>query len=230
MDFGYTIVGYYAATLDSDDPYNILLGRLSPSSCYPIFLPNRKISKFRGVSDINEMFTFFRAPVDMTNYISGSFKGHTGVQVLNISLQALYQLKWVHGELDLFKLFTTNGFYIQLLDENENDYFPYRYRFGHPQNNDKWLDENEIWDTKTASVIKVKSHREIIIEVEQKYPGLFKPILVNPKIQNNSSPKIVVSNKSKKKSKPPRDIALTKKYRNQRSKQTFPDWWEVKSE
>jgi hypothetical protein len=103
------------------------------------------------------------------------------------------------------------------------------------------LDHNNYWEG--GRIIKIKSNREIIIDIEQKYPGLFKPIFINPSVPKLFSsktsspikeiiaPQIIVSNKSKKKqSKPPRDVALTKKYRNQRSKQTFPDWWEVKSE
>lgn len=173
----------------------------------------------------------------------GEVRTPRGVQRLHIILPALYQLKWLHGELDLYKLLGVNNFFMFFLDENEKDYFPERLSMGGPPKDtnalSKWLDYNDFWDKKTASIIKVKSNRELIIEIEQKYPGLFKPMFINPSVSkplspktpSHSPPQIVVSNKSKKKqSKPPRDVALTKKYRNQRSKQTFPDWWEVKSE
>lgn len=242
MDYGYTIVGHYESnTCTPSGPF----GEMSPISCYPIFLPNHKTS-FRGVSDLNEMFNLFKAPIDITHFPNGECRIPRGVQRLHIILPVLYQLKWVHGELDLYKLLGVNNFFMFFLDENEKDYFPERLSMGGPpkDTNDtnalsKWLDYNDFWDKKTASIIKVKSNRELIIEIEQKYPGLFKPIFINPsvpkplspKTPSHSPPQIVVSNKSKKKqSKPPRDVALTKKYRTQRSKQTFPDWWEVKSE
>lgn len=189
------------------------------------------------------MFNLFKAPIDMTHY-NGGFRPQSGVQRLHIILPALYQLKWVHGELDLYKLLDVSNFFMFFLDENEKDYFPERLSMGGPPKDtnalSKWLDYNDFWDKETASVIKIKSNRDIIIEIEQKYPGLFKPIFINtsvpkllsPKTPSISPPQVIVSNKSKKKtSKPPRYVALTKKYRNQqRSKQTFPDWREVESE
>jgi len=191
-----------------------IVGFFDYQSTEPIILPNHKIPNYRGFSDLNKMF------IGINNIGGNAMK--------RIILPVLYQLKWVHGELDLYEMCNSGG-YIKLLDENEKDYFASLQLEGKPTGESdmhKWLND----------FIVGKSRKDIIIEIEQKYPGLFKPIFINPSVPKLFSPKtpspqIVVSNKSKKKtSKPPRDVALTKKYRNQRSKQTFPDWWEVKSE
>ena len=237
MDYGYTIVGHYESNTCTPSG----LGEMSPISCYPIFLPNHKTS-FRGVSDLNEMFNLFKAPIDITHFPHGEVRTPRGLQRLHIILPVLYQLKWVHGELDLYKLLNLSNYFMFFLDENEKDYFPERHLgMGGPPKDTNNTNALSMWlgYNHNLSVTKIKSNRDIIIEIEQKYPGLFKPIFINPsvpkplspKTPSHSPPQIVVSNKSKKKqSKPPRDVALTKKYRNQRSKQTFPDWWEVKSE
>ncbi len=78
MDYGYTIVGHYESNTSTPSGF----GEMSPVSCYPIFLPNHKTS-FRGVSDLNEMFNLFKAPIGMTNY-DGGFRPPIGYQRLHI--------------------------------------------------------------------------------------------------------------------------------------------------
>ena len=219
MDYGYTLIGFMGN-----------VGHIA-NSANPLFLPNH---------DIN-------VP-DLMQYIAACMSDVP----LWINLPLLYKLKWVHGKIDFYDL-CHDGYY-KLLDENYENPFKNLPNTGIPLENRlnpsgsipfrdkslmyKWLNDGDTLDPTTLTIVG-RSRKDRIIEIEQKYPGLFKPMFINPSVSkplspktpSHSPPQIVVSNKSKKKqSKPPRDVALTKKYRNQRSKQTFPDWWEVKSE
>ena len=225
MDYGYTLIGFMGTL-----PHSVA------NSANPLFLPNH---------DINVPNFDPRLKSDpLMQYIEHS-RSQSGFGTLWINLPLLYKLKWVHGKIDFYDL-CHDGYY-KLLDENYENPFknlpltniplehPFNLSARITFNKDKslmykWLNDGDFLG---------RSRKDIIIEIEQKYPGLFKPMFINPsvpkplspKTPSHSPPQIVVSNKSKKKqSKPPRDVALTKKYRNQRSKQTFPDWWEVKSE
>jgi hypothetical protein len=157
--------------------------------------------------------------------------------VIYINLPLLYKLKWVHGKIDLYDIGQLGGTIILLDEKYENPFKNLPLTNIPLENKSKmynWLNDGDTLDPTTLTTLIGRSRKDRIIEIEQKYPGLFKPIFINPSpppIKEIIAPQIIVSNKSKKKqSKPPRDVALTKKYRNQRSKQTFPDWWEVKSE
>jgi hypothetical protein len=159
MDYGYTIVGFF-----------------DYQSTEPIILPNHKIPNYRGFSDLNKMFIGI-------NSVSGN-------AMKRIILPVLYQLKWVHGELDLYEMCNIGG-YIKLLDENEKDYFaslPLNHKPTGESDMYKWLNEGDTLDPITRTIVG-KSRKDIIIEIEQKYPGLFKPIFINPSVPKLFSPK-----------------------------------------
>lgn len=201
MDYGYTLIGF--------------------GSSGPIFLQNHAITAISHPM-------YFQP--NLLEPIARFFKANAGGEC-KINLPLLYKVKWIHGKIDLYDIYNVG--YFKLLDEKYEDSLNLPQWGGSEslsmENYTKWLN---------GTTVLGRSRKDIIIEIEQKYPGLFKPIFINPSVPKPLSPKtpinsppIIVSNKSKKKqSKPPRDVALTKKYRNQRSTQTFPDWWEVKSE
>ena len=207
MDYGYTLIGF--------------------NTYGPIFLQNHTIT---AISHPNYFQPNLLEPI--THFFKLITNASAGGEI-KINLPLLYKVKWIHGKIDLYDIYNVGHF--KLLDEKYEDSLNLPPWAGIPgslsmENYTKWLN---------GTTVLGRSRKDIIIEMEQKYPGLFKPIFINPSVPKplspktpiNSPPQIVVSNKSKKKqSKPPRDVALTKKYRNQRSKQTFPDWWEVKSE
>jgi hypothetical protein len=217
MDYGYTLVGFIGTV------------RTIPNTANPFFLPNHEDAMH------NPTLTLMQYIEEVKMY--GAISGIGGSVWVNLPF--LYKLKWVHGKIDFYDL--CHGGHYKLLDEKYKNPFE-----NQPLANIPLEDKSKMYNWLNDGVIG-KSRKDIIIEIEQKYPGLFKPIFINPSVPKLFSPKtpsnspppikeiiapqIIVSNKSKKKqSKPPRDVALTKKYRNQRSKQTFPDWWEVKSE
>jgi len=70
---------------------------------------------------------------------------------------------------------------IYLCDKDEKDLFALHGSIPPPTEQAKlaeWLNEKNTWDEKTQTAIG-KSRKDIIIEIEKKYPGLFIPIFVN---------------------------------------------------
>jgi hypothetical protein len=150
---GYTIVGYTGRPLNQYHNNPSLEGALSSS--IPIILPDHEIP--------NVLFARL-----------GPASGNGQVLVL----PELYKVEWVHGKLNLYDMLRKQ---IYLCDNNENDLFASHGSTPPPiekENLDKWLNEKDMWDETTNTVIG-KSRKDKIIEIETTYPGLFIPIFID---------------------------------------------------
>lgn len=152
---GYTIVGFTGKPMNQSTNGRIaseFTGRMVGSM--PICLPNHEI------------------PGSLYSRM-----GQVGVGGQFIILPQLYKLDWVHGKLNLYDVLRNE---IMLCDKNENNIFKHGGK-PPPSNTaelNSWLEEKDTWDEATQRVIG-KSRKDVITEIEIKYPGLFMPIFVD---------------------------------------------------
>lgn len=164
---GYTLVGFTNGNVahnhfivKSDEERKQFAGTMF--GCQPVYLPNHEIK--------------------------GSLYSRLGGRMF-IILPELYKVEWVHGKLDLISMLNHQ---IHFCDKNEKFYFnklppliPARVGGEFPRNDpvelNRWLNEVQ-WSPQQLiqnGLDNNPTRKDIIIEIETKYPGLFKPMFVN---------------------------------------------------
>ena len=104
-----------------------------------------------------------------------------------IILTELYKLEWVHGKINIYDMVRNE---IRLCDKNEKDYFKLHGSTPPPINTtelNRWLNEVQ-WSPQEViqqGLDKNPTRKDIIIEIETTYPGLFKPMFVNETTRYN---------------------------------------------
>jgi hypothetical protein len=104
--------------------------------------------------------------------------GQIGIGGQFIILPQLYKLEWVHGKINMYDMLRNE---IILCDKNEKNYFEKVGSSLPPTDQVKlneWLSQSDTWDESTRTFTG-KTRKDIIIEIEKEYPGLFIPIFVD---------------------------------------------------
>ena len=166
----------------------------------PLFLPNKEIARRHPVRLAGDPYAQFPFSYNGKKYLI---------------LPELYKVEWFRGRYDILDVLKAN----ELCYENEQNLF---YPYGAVPVS-KTSPEFKVWiNFQGHSGGTGRTPKDIINEINQKYPGLFTSEFIIENIR--ATPPIQSKTTKSKRNKQVRTQSETKKHRNQHATH-YPTWW-----